>query len=81
MGSMNGLNRLYGDVVKVNREKGKVVLRGVEILNEKINREKEGILGEGIEDVKEIDVWYKENVMRVNYGGLRYWSGEKKEYG
>ena len=80
IGTINGFNTFYPQLIHQNKIKPPVVLTGVEIFNKELSIDPDGILPEPIERMKEIHFPHSDNVISILYAALSYCTPTKNQY-
>lgn len=80
IGTINGFNTFYPQLIHQNNIKPPVVLTGVEIFNKALQIDPNGILSEPIERMKEINFPHSDNVISILYAALSYCTPAKNQY-
>jgi len=80
-GSINGFNIIDPKNIKYNKNRPKIVFRGLEVLNKSVKiRENNSPLNENILLTKEIKLKHSQSVFTISYAALDYTISENNKY-
>lgn len=80
IGTINGFNTFYPQLIHQNKITPPVVLTGIEIFNKELPIDPDGILPAPIGRMKEIHFSHSDNVISIQYAALSYCTPGKNQY-